>query len=967
MPDVNLLRSGMVAALVACLVPVTARAVPQYYDAGGVTGRWAVATTNWGGASGGPYDLAWTNANEAVFEGAGATVNLDTVTAGALTFSGGGYVLAGGALTLAGGSAAITTVSNATIRSPLSGTNGLVKAGAGRLILSGRNTYTGPTTVQAGVLQVTTNIALPGDVTVNAGGTFDVSGQVLNGRTSATIAGSGAAGTVGALANTGTTEGWVRNLTLAGPATFGSSAGKMNVASVLNGGGFALAAAGTGEKNIRMNNALTNLASITVTAGLLRLESSQRWSGPITVNTGARLDSHGLRTNAVAVILNGGTLANASNASRWTGAVTVTNNAIIEAGNGPITLTGELSGKGGLAKTGANRLILAGTGGVGGYFYAQAGTVDVTGALTAAGKSIVSGGATLNWSGVGALETAANDWAGVGDNSAGTLNLTAGSLTLTPSLTGGFFIGNVSVGTVNVSGGTLTLGNDAPLLLGGIGANANGNGTLNLSNTGRVVATGTALQQIRVGSTGNATSSGTLNLNGGTLETARTFTRVGSSPGAIACSGGTLKARGANNNWVQGLSPAIGAGGLVVDSNGYSVGIRRPLLDGGGGGGLVKQGAGTLLLTADSTYTGGTTVNGGTLAATATNAVGTGPLVVNQATLEVPGADTALAGFGDDGAGWTLNGGATVVSNVLTLTTAVLSQGRSVFYNRRVSTAGFTLAFTYSASAGSATPADGLAVVFHDDPRGPAAIGANGGSLAYATYGAVGGILASAAWGLNLYPPNTQGICNQIWSNGVIAGGYGAATGIALYGTPVDVVLVYSNATKVLTATLTQGANTFSKTYAVDLPAQVGTTTYVGLTGATGGSYAQQEVRNFSYAAAGALTNRLVVTDLTLNNGARLALGLGNAASQVVATGALDAGRGTFGFSDCAFTTGPGFNAEAAHVLVDAARLALGTSLDAGDVTGMLDGAPFILELDAARGDLVLRPHSSRGTVLLVR
>jgi hypothetical protein len=33
----------------------------------------------------------------------------------------------------------------------------------------------------------------------------------------------------------------------------------------------------------------------------------------------------------------------------------------------------------------------------------------------------------------------------------------------------------------------------------------------------------------------------------------------------------------------------------------------------------------------------------------------------------------------------------------------------------------------------------------------------------------------------------------------------------------------------------------------------------------------------------------------------------------------------------------------------------------------MLDGAPFILELDAARGDLVLRPHSSRGTVLLVR
>ena len=50
----------------------------------------------------------------------------------------------------------------------------LTLAGCGELILSGKNTYTGGTNVNAGTLIITTNTAFPGgtSLTVNAGGTF---------------------------------------------------------------------------------------------------------------------------------------------------------------------------------------------------------------------------------------------------------------------------------------------------------------------------------------------------------------------------------------------------------------------------------------------------------------------------------------------------------------------------------------------------------------------------------------------------------------------------------------------------------------------------------------------------------------------------------------------------------------------------------------------------------------------------
>ncbi|ECG8301405.1 AIDA autotransporter-like protein ShdA, partial [Salmonella enterica subsp. enterica serovar Senftenberg] len=97
---------------------------------------------------------------------------------------------------------------------------------------------------------------------------------------------------------------------------------------------------------------------------------------------------------------------------------------------------------------------------------------------------------------------------------------------------------------------------------------------------------------------------------------------------------------------------------------------------------LIKQGAGTLILNAENTYTGGTTISGGTLIATNVEALGTGN-VTDNATLELnTGGDfdnaisgsgqvvksgdktLTLSGINSYTGGTTISGGTLVASNV---------------------------------------------------------------------------------------------------------------------------------------------------------------------------------------------------------------------------------------------------------------------------------------------------------------
>jgi autotransporter-associated beta strand protein len=77
-----------------------------------------------------------------------------------------------------GGGTFDTNGNNVTLGSALMGTGGITKAGSGTLTLSGTNTYIGPTTVNAGILEVTGS--LKSAVTINSGATLGGSGSVGN-------------------------------------------------------------------------------------------------------------------------------------------------------------------------------------------------------------------------------------------------------------------------------------------------------------------------------------------------------------------------------------------------------------------------------------------------------------------------------------------------------------------------------------------------------------------------------------------------------------------------------------------------------------------------------------------------------------------------------------------------------------------------------------------------------------------
>jgi autotransporter-associated beta strand protein len=248
--------------------------------------------------------------------------------------------------------------------------------------------------------------------------------------------------------------------------------------------------------------------------------------------------------------------------------------------------------------------------------------------------------------------TVSNNWLAVGRNSGsnGILNLT-GNATLTKNgpfdrrLLLGQAGGN---GTLNQTGGTLTNTSETWICDGGTGLYDISGGVANVGlvvvgQSGAVTTSATLTVRgtgefnatsVRLAATGQV--KGTINLDGGRL-TATEVVSGGAGTGTktFNFNGGTLRAGANSGAFMQGLTVAnVKDGGAVIDTNGFNVTIAQPLIANGTGG-LSKIGSGTLTLTGTAnTWTGPTSVTGGTLVL-ASSLTTSSAVNVNGATLQL--------------------------------------------------------------------------------------------------------------------------------------------------------------------------------------------------------------------------------------------------------------------------------------------------------------------------------------------
>jgi len=479
-------------------------------------------------------------------------------------------------------------------------TLGLTKLGNGTLVLSQSNSYTGPTTVTGGTLQIgdgtNGSLAASSTITINSGGALAVN-----------------------LANSGTFASALSMYVYQNP---GATVNAMGSGTNTISGNIAgtvyttFNQSGTGTTILSGNN--TYYGPTNINAGILQL-GYQYAAYYSTINVGV---NNGLAFGVTPVTIGGlsGTSGFALLTTSGTGAaLTIGNN------NQNSSYTGSILGTGSTAT-----LTKTGTGT---FTYAPVTSSTISYVNVNQGKLLVTGG-TLRIT---------NTW-GLNVNGNGAVFEQTGGL-----VNSAFYstIGASTGATLNVLGGTFN--NTGEILMG---YSAGAPGTVNVSGSG--IITGYFL---RLGTFAGATA----NLStGGTIQVARIFTDGTAGIGTtLNMDGGTIRATASSygTTFIQGLDNAyIKTGGITFDTAGNNATIAQPLQTGtglaGNDGGLTKIGAGTLTLSGSNTYNGGTTVSSGTLQLGSANALGaaTGNLTVNGGTLDLNG-NSAMVGALSGGTG----------------------------------------------------------------------------------------------------------------------------------------------------------------------------------------------------------------------------------------------------------------------------------------------------------------------------
>jgi fibronectin-binding autotransporter adhesin len=226
----------------------------------------------------------------------------------------------------------------------------------------------------------------------------------------------------------------------------------------------------------------------------------------------------------------------------------------------------------------------------------SAGTLNANAAQALNGSLVTLNAGQLNFGNSAALgNTPLAIYGGALDNTSGSAMTLSG--TAAQSWNGNFtFLGS---NPLNLGAGTVTLGSNVLVTV----ANSNLTVSSVISGTNGLALNGP----------GTLTLAGSNTYTGGTglISGVLSFAAGGLSSGSVALGGGTLQYAGGNTQDISSRL-LLPSGTATIDTNGNNVTFASSF-GGGGSGGLVKIGSGTLVLSATNTFSGNTTINGGAL------------------------------------------------------------------------------------------------------------------------------------------------------------------------------------------------------------------------------------------------------------------------------------------------------------------------------------------------------------------
>ncbi len=546
---------------------------------------------------------------------AGAMLNLNGFNQTIASLAGGGA--SGGNVTLGAGTLTVGSSATTTYSGAISGIGSLIKIGSGTQILSGSNTYSGGTVINAGTLQSSTSgaLAVSTSATVNnAGSTFAVNYGGASDYSQAQVA------------------------TLLGNTTFSATTTAFGLDTT------------HATSPVTYGNVLSMPAGLTkLGTGTLILNQSNTYPGTTAVNGGTlSLANSAALAGGGGITFGGGTLQfTGSNTQDYSPRIANSSGAVSIDTNGQnVTFASGLnsSNSGGLAKRGTGTLLLAGPSTYGGVTYVTAGLLAFGGSGNSLPGAVnVTTGGTLQFQGSSVTSFTATGDGNFNVTSASTVAIQPGAaVTLAGDMKLGAF--GQGVGNVVQTGGTLTITDsfsNRPLTIGEYNGETStytlAGGLLNVPNSttyapwdGAAVFTisaGTAdLKKIEIGSGDGLATGGTLTVSGsGAVYVGSGGIVNGYGPATINLAGGTL---GAYATWSSSCAMGL-ANAPTIDTNGSGITLSGAL---SGTGSLTKVNGGQLTLGASNNYSGGTSINAGTLQ------------LGNSAALGAAAANVAIAG-----------------------------------------------------------------------------------------------------------------------------------------------------------------------------------------------------------------------------------------------------------------------------------------------------------------------------------